>query len=77
MHDESETLFPEARTKAGHHEVARAGVTQEDLPLGVGVEGLYMVHELPAAQRAPPLLVHVRGAGARLVEVTFPDVVLG
>ena len=35
-----------------------------------------MIHELPAAEGAPPPLVHVGGAGPGLVEVALLDVVL-
>ena len=36
-----------------------------------------MIHELPAAEGAPPPLVHVGRAGPGLVEEALPDVVLG
>ena len=36
-----------------------------------------MIHELPPAKGAPPLLVHVVRAGAGLVQVTLLDVVRG
>ena len=45
--------------------------------LGVGIESLHVVHELPAAQGAPPPLVHVGGAGPGLVEEALLDVILG
>ena len=59
MHDEPEPLFPEAGAKAGDHEVAGAGVAQEDLPLGVGVQGVHVVHQLPPAQRHPPINISI------------------
>ena len=42
--------------------------------LGVRVQRLHVVHELPAAEGAPPPLVHVGGAGPGLAEVALPGV---
>ena len=77
VEDESKALLSEARSKARHYEVARASVAKEDLSLGVGVQRLHMVHQLPASQRAPALLVDVSWTGPRLVKISLSDVVLG
>ena len=52
-------------------------MTQEYFSLGISIHGLDMIHELPASQGAPSLLVDVVGAGACLVEVALPGVVGG
>ena len=36
-----------------------------------------MIHQFPALQGAPPLLVHILGTGASLTEVAFFDIILG
>merc|ERR1712012_336151 len=74
--NESESLFSESGTKARHNEEARAGVSQEYLSLGVRVQRLHVIHQLPAPECAPPLLVDISGTGSSLVKVTFSCVVL-
>ena len=66
VQDEAEALLPEARPEAVDDQEAGAGVTQEDLALGVGRQHVHVVHQLPALQGAPALLVDVLGAGAGL-----------
>ena len=63
-------------SEAGHHQVARAAVPKEYLSLGVGVQWVHMVHQLPPLQRHPAPLGHVLWAGTSLAQVAFLHTVL-